>query len=261
MSIVAIGQTSTYIQGAIDAYVVSRDPVNDQVTIRLDLYYRRTNAYTGVTGPTSLTTSFTVTSHTLTGSVSSFTLAGGQQNVWQYTGITVDQVIGAGSSGRTITVGWNTTTASQSGYWIGSGSGTISFTNAPTGISASDIVPGTESFTANVSITGWGGEGNSSTRYRELQCWTYDASSLVAPRRFQASYGDSLSGNITVDNSSSVDSGTSLNITGNTRYTLGMYASNGVYGTISKRIGDYVTLAYQDTLTLDAAHSSSLDIL
>ena len=260
MSIVAIGQTSTYIQGAIDAYVVSRDPVNDQVTIRLDLYYRRTNAYTGVTGPTSLTTSFTVTSHTLTGSVSSFTLAGGQQNVWQYTGITVDQVIGAGSSGRTITVGWNTTTASQSGSWIGSGSGTISFTNAPTGISASDIVPGTESFTANVSITGWGGEGNSSTRYRELQCWTYDASSLVAPRRFQASYGDSLSGNITVDNSSSVDSGTSLNITGNTRYTLGMYASNGVYGTISKRIGDYVTLAYQDTLTLDAAHSSSLDI-
>ena len=252
---IAVTNTSTYIQGGIEAYVVSRHPTTDQVTIRLDLYYRRTNSYSGSTGPTSLSTDFIVTSHSLSGYNGSFTLAGGQQDVWQYAGITVDQTIGAGANGRTINVGWNTHTASQSGYWTGSGSGEITFTNAPTGISCSDIVPGIDSVTANVFITGWGGEGNSSTRYRELQLWTY-SSGLTEPRRYQPAYGDSLSGNITVSNSSSG----SLNIVGNTHYVLGMYASNGVYNTESRRIGSVTTLAPKDTLTVSDSDSSSITV-
>lgn len=141
-------------------------------------------------------------------------------------------------------------------------SDTLTFASSstpPTGLDANNIVRGVESFTANVYITSWGtGTG---TRYRELQCWTYDSSSFVQPRRYQPAFGDSLSGNITVDNSSdySVAYGP-LNITGNTKYVLGLFASNGTANTGSQRLGEYTTLAYAPVLTLDSINGSTLTI-
>lgn len=138
-------------------------------------------------------------------------------------------------------------------------SGTITIpaqSSAPTGLDANNVVRGVESFTANVYITGWGtGTG---TRYRELQCWTYDPSSFVQPRRYQPAYGDALSGNITVDNSSGYTQASGpLNITGNTKYVLGLYASNGTADTGSQRLGEYTTLAYAPEVTVSSISSTS----
>lgn len=138
-------------------------------------------------------------------------------------------------------------------------SGTITIpaqSSAPTGLGANNIVRGVESFTANVYITSWGtGTG---TRYRELQCWTYDPSSLVQPRRYQPAYGDSLSGDITVNNSSGYTQASGpLNITGNTKYVLGLYASNGTADTGSQRLGEYTTLAYAPEVVISSISSTS----
>lgn len=120
------------------------------------------------------------------------------------------------------------------------------------GLWANNLRRSQESFTMNVYLSNWG----AGTNYRELQCWTYNASSLVTPRRWQPAYGGATSGDITVSNSSSGD----LQIRGNTLYTLGVYADNGSTNTGSIRYGDATTLPYKDTLTLNKAHSSSLDI-
>ena len=138
-------------------------------------------------------------------------------------------------------------------------SDTLTFASSstpPTGLDANNVVRGVESFTANVYITGWGtGTG---TRYRELQCWTYDPSSFVQPRRYQPAYGDSLSGNITVDNSSGYTQASGpLNITGNTKYVLGLYASNGTADTGSQRLGEYTTLAYAPEVSISSISSTS----
>ena len=109
-----------------------------------------------------------------------------------------------------------------------------------------------ESFTLNVYLSNWG----AGTNYRELQCWTYNASSLVTPRRWQPVYGGASSGDITVSNSSNGD----LQIRGNTLYTLGVYADNGSTNTGSIRYGDATTLPYKDTLTLKKANALSLEI-
>lgn len=131
----------------------------------------------------------------------------------------------------------------------------------PTGLGANNIVRGVENFTANVYISSWGSGGTSAGRYRELQCWTYDPNNLTQPRRYQPVYGDSLSGNITVSNSSSYSQAYGpLNITGNTLYTLGLYASNGASAVGSQRLGDYTTLAYAPVLTLDSINGSTLTI-
>ena len=112
--------------------------------------------------------------------------------------------------------------------------------SAPTGLSVTNIVRGQESFTANVSITGWG--VGSGTRYRELQVWTQG---MVEPRRYQPAYGDSLSGNITCNNSSNG----SLTIVPNTMYTLGIYATNGSVAAGSYNASDYTTLPPTPTIS------------
>ena len=142
---------------------------------------------------------------------------------------------------------WNTGTRSYSV------SGNVpSSASPPTGLGANNIVPGVESFTGNVYISGWG--AGSGTRYRELQCWTYDPNNLVQPRRYQVTNGDALSGNITVTNSSSGD----LTIRGNTMYTLGCYATNGSASVGSQRIGNYTTLAYAPVLTADVGKTEAI---
>lgn len=109
-----------------------------------------------------------------------------------------------------------------------------------------------ESITANVYLSNWG----AGTNYRELQLWTYSSSGLVTPRRWQPAYGGATSGDITVSNSSSGD----LNIRGNTRYVIGVYADNGSTNTGSLRGDTITTLPYKDTLSLKKAHALSLEI-
>ena len=105
-------------------------------------------------------------------------------------------------------------------------------TTPPTGLNVSGVTATKDSVTANVSITGWGiGSG---TRYRELQVWTLG---MREPRRFQPAYGDAMSGNITVTNSSSGD----LTILPNGRYTVGAYASNGSMNTGSVNFTNVTT--------------------
>lgn len=120
------------------------------------------------------------------------------------------------------------------------------FATAPTGLAVSNIVSGQEGFTADVSITGWGGAGDASSRYRELQVWTYSQSGLVEPRRYQAEHGNTLSSNITVTNSSN---GT-LTIVPNTKYVIGAYATNGTYNTGSQRMNVATTLPPTPALSL-----------
>lgn len=149
------------------------------------------------------------------------------------------EVVGTGD--RTVT--WTAGSGQRSDF-AGSWSQTVNFpveVTPPTGLGANNIVRDIESFTANVYISGWG--QGSGTRYRELQCWKLG---MTEPRRYQPSYGDSLSGNITVSNSSNG----SLTIRGNTMYTLGVYASNGQANTGSISLGDYATRAYAPTVSV-----------
>lgn len=208
------------------------------------LLYSRTNSYSGQTGQ-----------------IGTFTFGGVSTSYNKYfTGEQTDAVVASvnftiSTSGGTYS---GTSTSSGSDHFLDfSGSVTIpAQSSAPTGLGANNIVRGVESFTANVYITSWGtGTG---TRYRELQCWTYDPSSFVQPRRYQPAYGDALSGNITVDNSSGYTQASGpLNITGNTKYVLGLYASNGTADTGSQRLGEYTTLAYAPEVTVSSISSTS----
>ena len=151
--------------------------------------------------------------------------------------------------------------------WMGLNEGNSAMSNdssaftLPVGINMSNVRRGQTSFTANVSLTGWGGGGSTDERkYRELQCWTQGMSE---PRRYQPQYGNSLSGDITVGNGSSGG----LTIRPNTMYTLGVYAAtrsaawnDNWAGTGSKNKGDFTTLPPSSTLSLNTAHSDSLDI-
>ena len=153
-----------------------------------------------------------------------------------------------GATQTSANVGWS----SSDGY-----NGTFNVTfpagvSPPTGLGANNIVRGVEEFTANVFISGWG--VGSGTRYRELQCWTYDPNNLVTPRKYQPIYGDALSGNITVSNSSIGD----LVIRGNTTYTLGVYASNGSASVGSNRVGDYTTLAYAPIVSASVSKTEAV---
>ena len=132
------------------------------------------------------------------------------------------------------------------------------FTTPPTGLSVSDITKSTNSFTANVSITGWGQGGTTAGRYRELQVWTYTASGLSTPRRYQPQYGSELSGYITVDNNSLDTDG--LIITPNTSYVIGAFATNGASNTSSQRVGAATTLAEAPTLSVTTIGDESVEI-
>lgn len=208
------------------------------------LLYSRTNSYSGQTGQ-----------------IGTFTFGGVSTSYNKYfTGEQTDAVVASvnftiSTSGGTYS---GTSTSSGSDHFLDfSGSVTIpAQATAPTGLDANNIVRGVESFTANVYITSWGtGTG---ARYRELQCWTYDPNDFAQPRRYQPVYGDALSGNITVDNSSSYSIAYGpLTIVGNTKYVLGLYATNGTAGTGSQRLGEYTTLAYAPEVTISSISSTS----
>ena len=175
---------------------------------------------------------------------------------WSFSSSTTSNVVGLNNFSGTVTHYASSTqficdiTGEQSSRI------TLNFSTPPLNLSVTNITPGIDNFSATVSITDWGGEGSASNRYRELQVWTYNASSLTEPRRYQPVYGNTLSSTITANNSSNG----SLTITGNTRYTIGAYASNGSLNTSSVRIGDYATLAPKDTLSFSSATSSTATV-
>lgn len=141
-----------------------------------------------------------------------------------------------GTGDRTVT--WSAGSGSRSDF-AGTWSKTVNFpveTSPPTGLTLTSCSAGPDWYDIGVSVSGWGTGGSASQRYIEAQVWTYNASSLVEPRRYQPSYG-TTSATIRVNNSSSG----SLSITPNTVYTIGVYASNGAANTGSQRIGNHVT--------------------
>lgn len=194
------------------------------------LLYTRTNTYSGATGSGDATFSF-----------------GGASvgfNQTRYGQMTDSELASVGFG---ISMGGGTYSGSSSGGYMG-GSWSVSIPSqytAPTGLGINNIVRGIEDFKANVYISSWGTNSTGlSSKYRELQVWT---KGMSEPRRYQPSYGDSKSGNITANNSSNG----SLTIRGNTEYTLGAYATNGNVSTGSQNMGNYTTRAYAPTLSVD----------
>lgn len=137
-------------------------------------------------------------------------------------------------------------------------SGTIDFpaqASGPTGLTLTNIIPGTDYISATVSITGWGtGSGN---RYREVNVWAYGGE-ITGQRRFQKAYGDTLSSEILVNNSSEQLGG--LNITPNTRYTVAGYASNGSADTGMQGSTTVVTLASVPAISLVSTTSTTVNL-
>lgn len=209
------------------------------------LLYTRTNTYSGQTGQTNGT--FTFGGQTVT-YTKYFT---GQQ-----TDATVTSVnFTISTAGGTYS---GSTTGTSPNLFAFSGSVTIpSQATAPTGLAMSNLSRGVDSFTATVSVTGWGGAGDSSTRYRELEVWTKSDSGLVTPYRFKPVWGDTLSSSITVDNNSGYPTSNPLTIIPNKMYTIGIYATNGTYATGGQRQGNYSTKAPAPTVSKTSVTTNS----
>lgn len=132
---------------------------------------------------------------------------------------------------------------------------TVSFSanvTAPTGLSLSNIVPSSESITATVSVSGWGGTGDASTRYRELSIC---ADRSISTRKFNLIYGNTMSSTITVSNE--VGQAGTLTLVPNTRYYATMYATNGTYHTGNTAFTEVATLAKAPTINLESTNGDS----
>lgn len=145
-------------------------------------------------------------------------------------------------------------------YNNGTASNSITYTlyfdasaTAPTGLSVTGLNIGGATIKGTVSVTGWGGAGDASTRYRELQVW---AGNMSGDRRYQPVYGDTMSGEITCNNNSYG----SLTITPNTKYWIGGYASNGTLNTGSVNFGTAITQVPVAGGSLASATAHSLTI-
>lgn len=192
------------------------------------------------------------------GITDSVTVTGGsaQTVTWNFSTSSTSNVVSLNNTSFSVSTAATSATIQCAIAGENTGSTTIQFDSggsAPSGLSVSDITPLEEGFSAIVSVTDWGGAGDATTRCRELQCWTYDASTLAEPRRYHAEFGNELTGLVVVDNSGSG----ALQITSNTRYTLGIWATNGVVATGSQRVGDYVTLAKTATITVSSLTQNS----
>lgn len=256
MAVVAVANTSTYIQGGIE---YSTSTSSSGITVSLAFYMRRTNTYSSSTYSSSVTQQLCISSDPNNYSWSqdtAITVAGGKQNVWQGPYFTASRTFDASRGGQPIYIGWKTTD-NVSGYLGGSGNVQITLpttATAPTGLAVSNAQKYQNSFAATVSVTGWGGAGDANSRYRELQVWTYNASSLVEPRKYQKATGNTMSSVITVDNNSGYGT---LTIVPNTMYTIGMFASNGTYNTSSQRVGDWTTLPPTPSLSNTSVTTTS----
>lgn len=201
----------------------------------LTVQFRRTSAWTGAWSGSSATLNFNNQNK-----AAAYYYSG-------YVGTSWDSCINLVTvSGYTIptsggTFSWSFNNPGSSSVLGCSGTITIpSQGTAPTGLTLSNINPGIDTVSATVAVTGWGGIGDASTRYRELNVWAYGGQP-TGKRRYQKKYGNTMSSVITTTNNSEVAGG--LNITPNTRYTLTTYATNGTISTGQTNSTNIVTRA------------------
>lgn len=174
------------------------------------------------------------------------------------TWVDVREITQTVSSGQTVSVSGKVWTYVYDDAWVSGNTVTLpNFSTPPTGLSISNLQPGVNSFSADVSITGWG-TGVGTDKYIELQCWT---KGMNYPRRYQANRSGAQNANITVNNDSSYTQPYGpLIISGNTEYTIGAYATNGNTNTGSQNMGNAVTLAYPADLSDIMVSGNSVDI-
>lgn len=188
----------------------------------LTIQFRRTSSYTGTWGDTQATLTFNGTEK-----AAAYNYSGTVGTSW------VD--LRASISGYTVstaggTYNWRFNNPGSSSVLGCSGTITIpSQGTAPTGLSLSSTSAGPDWVKGTVAVTGWGGLGDASTRYKNLSVMkTNDKTTSV--RRYQRVYGNALSSVVTVNNST--EYGT-MTIVPNTKYWLWWYATNGTQDTQS----------------------------
>lgn len=192
------------------------------------------------TGPAYGTDNFTLT---VNGTPTTWTVQAGTLPI----GTTVNSTSFAVSNSQTsANVAWSTSDGENGTFTVTFPSGVT----APTGLNVTNIIKGTRSFTGTVSVTSWGGTGDANSRYLELQAWE---GNMTGNRRYQPVYGNSLSQTITVNNSSRG----AANLTPNTQYTIGGYASNGMYDTGSQKFATLITLPEAAIVSFDISTGDS----
>lgn len=246
MAIVAIANTSTYIQGGID---YSTWVEGSEIVVQVKLYFRRTNAWSGSTNSSS-----TVQYICISGDPNNYgysqttaiTVAGGQQNAWQGPFFTATRRFSADRSGNNIYVGWKTQDNAGS-YFTGSANATITLPQvytAPSGLSItiSEVYQTGAKF--NVSLSSYGNPASANGRY--IEAGILGSNSYGAPYRYNIASNTS-SATITVDNTTYG----SMTIQPNMQYYYGGYAYN-TQRAISQINGTLVTLAPAPTFSKGA---------
>ena len=232
LGVIAVANTSTYIQAGLDTYIHDN---GGSKTVECFLYFRRTNSYSGATYSSSVDCEVYIDSASHMANMA-ITVEGGKQNVWQGPFLSVSKTFTGGQT--TATVRW-VTRDNVGSYLGGSGSATITVPASytpPTGLYRSNTVVNPRSITATIGVTGWGTGGSTAQHYVELSVCQ---SNNINTRNYKPLFiGDSLSGSITVDNSSPYRA---LTITPNQRYYLTQYASNGAAGTGNTSFGVAIT--------------------
>lgn len=202
--------------------------------------FRRTSSYTGSWADSQATITFNGTTKS-----APYSYSGTVGTSW----VQLCNASGFSVSTSGGTYNWTFNNPGGSSVLGCSGSITIDAQGtAPTGLSLSNITPGTNQIAATVSVTGWGGLGDANTRFREMSVWEYNNVG-GSNRRIQKATGNTLSSTITVTNSSEVTG--SLTITPNTRYTLTTFASNGTMYTDQTNVTNTATLATAPTVSVN----------
>ena len=254
MSIVAIANTSTYIQGGLD---VTTSVSGSSIIVTEKLYFRRTNAYSGSAYSSSVTGTLGISTQS-TSSASAVTVAGGQQNVWQGPFFTATRTFDSSRSGDTITCSWSTTD-NVSSLFTGSGSASITLPTAyvaPSGLTVTLDDFGEDWAKMTTSISSWGTPSGASGRW--LEAGVAGQNSWTSPSlRSAIVLNPGLSAQITVNNSSTKT--TTLIITGNTKYYFGGYASNTQL-TASTIAGTFITLPPAPTISVKNITNTTADL-
>ena len=249
MAIVAVANTSTYIQGGID---YSTWVEGSEIVVQVKLYFRRTNAWSGSTYSSS-----TVQYICISGDPNNYgysqttaiTVAGGQQNAWQGPFFTATRRFSADRSGNNIYVGWKTQDNASS-YFTGSANATITLPQAytaPSGLSItiSEVYQTGAKF--NVSLSSYGNPASANGRWIEAGIAGQNA--WQSPYLRSDKVINTSSAQITVNNSSTQTQ--TLTIQPNMQYYYGGYAYN-TQRSISQINGTLVTLAPTPTFSKGA---------
>ena len=179
--------------------------------------FRRTSSYTGSWSDSQATITFNGTTKS-----APYSYSGTVGTSW----VQLCNASGFSVSTSGGTYNWTFNNPGGSSVLGCSGSVTIDAQGtAPSGLSLSNVSSGTDWVKGTVAITDWGGVGDSSTRYKNLSVLK-TSDKTTSERRYQRTYGNSLSDTITVNNST--EYGT-MTIVPNTKYWLWWYATNGTY--------------------------------